>query len=172
MLFENEPHYKFFKLIASTYLRTRRFVERQCKPLNMTYPQLGALIVLTRMNNISQRELADILETDTTTAMVLCDSLEKKGWLVRLKDKTDRRVNRLMLTDSGREVYKQASSQLQAVYDCIFNANQSDELNEILPSLEKVNQYIKEVTKDDSFSPFKIAEIGKDHNSLELTKRR
>ena len=149
MLFENEPYFKLIQLVAGIHIRTRKFTERQLKKLNMTYPQLGALMALIRKDDITQRELAELLETDATTAMVLCDSLEKRGWLVRSRDKTDRRVNRLLLTDSGKGIYAQAMSLIQTGYEYVFNRTQSDELNRVLPSLEEVYQHIKEVTQED-----------------------
>jgi len=150
MLFENEPYFKLIQLAAGIHIKTRKFTERQLKKLNMTYPQLGALMVLIRKDDITQRELAELLETDATTAMVLCDSLEKRGWLVRSRDKADRRINRLILTDSGRDNYTQAMNLIQTGYEYVFNRTQSDDLNRVLPFLEEVYQHIKEVTQEDS----------------------
>ena len=111
----------------------------------MTYPQLGALMALVRKDNITQRELAELLDTDTTTAMVLCDSLEKKGWLKRKQDKTDRRANRLVLTDAGRNSCIKAMMLIQTGYEHVMSKISTDELTEILPFLEGLYQHIKDV---------------------------
>jgi DNA-binding MarR family transcriptional regulator len=149
MLFENEPYFKLIQIIAGIHIRTRKFTERQLKQLNMTYPQLGALMALIRKDDITQRELAELLETDTTTAMVLCDSLEKRGWLIRTRDRNDRRVNRLVLTDNGKDIYAQAMKLIQTGYEYAFKRTPSDELNKVLPFLENIYQHIKEVTLED-----------------------
>ncbi len=146
MLFENEPYFKLIQLVAGIHIKTRKFTERKIKSLNMTYPQLGALMALIRKDDITQRELAKLLETDTTTVMVICDSLEKRRWLVRSRDKTDRRINRLKLTDSGRDIYAQAMNLIQTGYEYVFNRTQSDELRRVLPFLEQVYKHIKEAT--------------------------
>jgi len=148
MLFENEPYFKLIQLVAGIHIKTRKFTERKIKKLNMTYPQFGALMALIRKDDITQSQLAELLETDNTTAMVLCDSLEKRGWLVRTRDKTDRRVNRLSLTDNGRDLYAQALNLIQNGYEYVFNKTQSDELNKTLPFLEQVYQYIKEASEE------------------------
>ena len=148
MLFENEPYFKLIQLVAGIHNRTRKFTERKIKRLNMTYPQLGALMALIRKDDITQSQLAELLETDNTTSMVLCDSLEKRGWLVRTRDKTDRRVNRLSLTDSGRDIYKQAIDLIQIGYEYVFNKTQPNEMNKLLPFLEQVYQHIKEATQE------------------------
>ena len=149
MLFENEPYFKLIQLVAGIHIRTRKFTERKIKKLNMTYPQLGALMALIRKDDITQSQLAELLETDNTTAMVLCDSLEKRGWLVRTRDKTDRRVNRLSLTDSGKDIYAQATNLIQTGYEYVFNKTQPNELSKLLPFLEEVYQHIKEVAQED-----------------------
>jgi DNA-binding MarR family transcriptional regulator len=148
MLFENEPYFKLIQIVAGIHLKTRKFTEKQVKQLNMTYPQLGALMALIRKDNITQRELAELLETDTTTAMVLCDSLEKKGWLMRTRDRNDRRVNRLIMTDKGKDIYAQAMSLIMAGYEYVFKGAPPDELNKVLPFLEKIYKHIKEVTQE------------------------
>ena len=148
MLFENEPYFKLIQLVAGIHIKTRKFTERKLKQLNMTYPQLGALMALTRKDDITQRELAELLETDTTTAMVLCDSLEKRGWLMRTRDRNDRRVNRLIMTDNGRDVYAQAMNLIMTGYEYVFKRAPADELNKVLPFLERVYQHIKEVTEE------------------------
>jgi MarR family transcriptional regulator for hemolysin len=146
MLFEKEPYFKLIQLIAGIHIKTRKFTEQRIKNLNMTYPQLGALMALVRKDNITQRELAELLETDTTTTMVICDSLEKKGWLKRKPDKTDRRANRLVLTDVGRNSCTQAIMSIQIGYEYAMSKISSDELNQVLPFLQGLYQRIKEVS--------------------------
>ncbi len=148
MLFAAEPYFRLIQLIAGIHIQTRRFTEQRIKALNMTYPQLGALMALIRKDDITQRELAELLESDTTTAMVLCDSLERKGWLKRRPDKADRRVNRLRLTEAGRKIYTQAMALIQAGYESAFSKISPDKLNQVLPVLEELYQQIKEVASE------------------------
>jgi len=148
MLFENEPYFKLIQLVAGIHVKTRKFTERKIRKLNMTYPQFGALMALIRKDNITQSQLAELLETDNTTAMVLCDSLEKRGWIVRTRDKADRRVNRLLLTDTGKDIHAQAVNLIQNGYEYVLNKTQPSELNKILPFLEQVYLHIKEATEE------------------------
>lgn len=147
MLFENEPFFKLIQLVAGIYINTRKFSESKIKDLNMTYPQLGALMALIRNDDISQSKLARLLETDNTTSMVLCDSLEKRGWLTRNSDKIDRRVNRLRLTEDGKKVYVQAMSLIQDGYVRSFDKIDTNELSTILPILEHIYLNVKEAVR-------------------------
>ena len=148
MLFDNEPYYQLVQLVAGIHINIRKYTEKQIKVINMTYPQLGALMALIRNDDITQKELATLLETDTTTSKVLCDSLEKKGWLKRKSDKKDRRVNRLHLTEIGKQMCAEAMNLIQTGYEKVFNKVQIDELNRVLPFLEKLYHDIKEITQE------------------------
>ncbi len=139
MLFRNETDKKVFELITGIYIRFGRLSQQQLKKLNMTFSQFRTMLILSQKDNITQREFADRIDTDTTTVMVLCDSLEKKGWLMRMPDATDRRVNRLVLTDEGKKVFAQALPLLQKTYNDYALSNIStDELKAAIPALEKL----------------------------------
>jgi MarR family transcriptional regulator for hemolysin len=148
MLFELEPHFRLVQLVAGIQIKTRQYAERRIRTLNMTYPQLGALMALCRKDRITQRELASLLETDTTTAMVLCDSLEKKGWLKRKRDATDRRANRLVVTAAGREAHNEALLLIQSGYEYVFGRTSPEEVERVLPVLESLYQRLKEVSPE------------------------
>ncbi len=146
MLFEEEPQLRLIQLASGIHIKTRRFTERRIRTINMTYPQFGALMALFRKDNITQRELAQLLEVDTTTAMVLCDSLQKKGWLKRRRDRKDRRVNRLVLTQAGKNAHAQALSLIQTGYESVFSKVSIEEVNHVLPTLERLYERVKEVS--------------------------
>ncbi len=145
MLFEDEPYCRMIQLISGIYLKTRHWTERQIKALDMTFPQLGALIVLSQHDGITQRDMASRLETDATTVMVLCDSLEKKNWLRRVPDKSDRRVNRLVLTDHGNHIYQEALSRIQSGYGYMVKSAQFGGLHTTIALLENLERNINEL---------------------------
>jgi DNA-binding MarR family transcriptional regulator len=145
MLFENEPDHRIFLLIAGIWGKSRHWFEQQLKTLNMTFPQFSTLTALSRKDGVTQRELADMVETDTTTIMVLCDSLEKKGWLKRMPDPNDRRVNRLILTDSGRGMYSKAAPLVRSGYEHILKGIGAKEFKKVMPILENLYQNTNEL---------------------------
>ena len=144
MMTPDEPHWRIFALISGIYLKSRRLAEESLKPLNATWPQFGALLNLARGDRITQRELAERLEADATTTMVLCDSLEKKGWLNRVKDPTDRRVNRLVLTEEGRNVFARAFPLMMSRYKILAEGVSQEKIEAALPVLEEMYGIISE----------------------------
>jgi len=144
MKFENEADKHVFELITGIHLYSERLLKRKLKSLNMTAPQFRTITVLCQKENITQREFAEAIEADTTTAMVLCDSLEKKGWLKRVPDPNDRRANRLFLTDSGKHAFSQAAPIIQAIYnEYALRGISAEELKAAVPALEKLYQNIR-----------------------------
>jgi len=146
----NEPPWTLYALISGIYLKSRRLSEKSLKPLRLTFPQFGALLNLSFQDNITQKQLSERLDIDTTTAMVICDSLGKKGYLKRVKDPADRRVNRLVLTEEGKNVTAKAYTVMMKRYKFFVNTIAQQELEVIIPLLEKLyrvikNQYQKEV---------------------------
>jgi len=145
-----EPHWKLYALISGIYQKSRRLSEKTLKPLRITFPQFGALLRLSFQDNVTQKELSEIMDTDTTTIMVICDSLEKKGLLKRMKDPSDRRVNRLVLTEKGKDVVSKAYPLMTQRYDFFVKSISEDELDTITPVFEKLylaikSQYEKEL---------------------------
>lgn len=142
MMAPDEPHWKLFHLISGIYVKSRRTAEKWLKPLNMTWPQFGALLNLAQEDWITQRELAERLEVDTTTTMVLCDSLERKGWIDRVKDASDRRVNRLVLTEEGRSAFTAAYPLMLSGYRLYTDAISPAKIDVVLPILGELYDHI------------------------------
>ena len=148
----DEPHWQLYALVSGIYTKSRRLSEESLKPLGVTFPQFGTLYRLSFRDNITQKELSEIMDTDTTTIMVICDSLEKKGFLKRMKDPKDRRVNRLVLTNEGKKVISKAYPLMMKRYEFFTNSVTREELELITPILRRLyiaikNQHQKELER-------------------------
>ena len=138
-----EPHWKLYALISGIYHKSRRLSEETLKKLRITFPQFGVLLRLSFQDNITQKELSNIMDTDTTTIMVICDSLQKKGFLKRMEDPSDRRVNRLILTEEGKNIVSEAYPLMMKRYEFFVNSISQKELETITPILEKLYAAIR-----------------------------
>lgn len=74
-------------------------------PAGITGPQFTLLQVLKLAPEISQKQMAEILGTDSTTLTRTLALLEKRGWLSSGAAK-DRRALRLGLTKGGEREYE------------------------------------------------------------------
>ena len=141
---QTEPPWQLFAVVSGIYIKSRQIVEEQLKPLNVTWPQLGALFNLAQEDNITQAKLAERLEADPNTTMVLCNSLERKGWVTRNKDPSDKRVNRISLTEEGKMVFQQAYPLVLEDYSIFTKSITMEEIGQILPILSKLYARVDE----------------------------
>ena len=141
---QTEPHWQIFAVVSGIYIKSRRIAEEQLKPLDVTWPQLGALLNLAQEDNITQAKLAERLEADPNTTMVLCNSLERKGWVTRNKDPSDKRVNRISLTEEGKMVFQQAYPLVLEDYSIFTKSITMEEIGQILPILSKLYARVDE----------------------------
>jgi DNA-binding MarR family transcriptional regulator len=81
--------------------------DRRVRELGLTRSQWLAIGTLRRNPGISQSGLAEILDVEPITVARTIDRLEKSGWIERRPDTSDRRVNRLYLTDRVQGVVAQ-----------------------------------------------------------------
>ena len=82
--------------------------------------------------------LAQKLGLDNSTVTRLIGNLEKKGVLKRERSQSDRRVNRVFLTDAGEEVLSQLESRNAEFGERIENQLSDEEREVIRESLEGV----------------------------------
>ena len=76
----------------------------QAVPHDGARNEFGTLMAILQNPVIDQKRLAALMVLDATTIGQLVDNLERKGHVRRIASPTDRRVNRLEVTESGREV--------------------------------------------------------------------
>ena len=91
-------------LISDVARLIRTVFDRRVHRLGLTRAQWLVLTRLNRRPGASQSELADMLEVERATAGRMVDRLERKGWVIRRPDPTDRRVNRLFLSPAADRI--------------------------------------------------------------------
>lgn len=70
--------------------------------LDLTAPLTGVLRLIAVQPGLSQQALAGVLGAAPSRVVAWVDDLEGRGWVERVRDPQDRRVNVLQLTAGGR----------------------------------------------------------------------
>jgi DNA-binding MarR family transcriptional regulator len=78
---------------------------------DLPVPQIRALHMIAHRRHCAMGDLAERLGVAMSTATLLADRLEQRGWVQRVDDPEDRRVVRLALTPEGRGVVEQRRQQ-------------------------------------------------------------
>ncbi len=144
MLFEETLAGHMVELIWRIYFFTRKGIDLRLKKLELTYPQFGTLVALSKEENISQKMLAEALGTDTTNVMVVCDSLEKKALIERTSHPKDRRVNLIVRTETGKQLTLDAMKLMQDYVSRIMGRLDEKELKTVMPILKKLYENLIE----------------------------
>jgi MarR family transcriptional regulator, transcriptional regulator for hemolysin len=80
----------------------RTYIDQCAREHGMTRAQWGALARLERQEGMTQTEMAEVLEIQPISLVRLIDRLCQHGLVERRPHPSDRRANRLYLTDKGR----------------------------------------------------------------------
>ncbi|MBR0130545.1 MAG: MarR family transcriptional regulator [Firmicutes bacterium] len=89
------------------------------EPLDLTYTQYIAMMVIWEKESLSSKELGDILYLDSGTLTPLLKKLEDKGFVERKRSESDARNLIVSLTEKGRELREKAVDVPQQVGSCI-----------------------------------------------------
>jgi len=93
----------FIKLTRATDSLLSRL--SRCESLkNLTMSQFGVMEMLYYLGPLSLGEISEKLLKSTGNITVVIDNLEKRDFVVRERDKQDRRIIRVSLTPQGSEL--------------------------------------------------------------------
>jgi len=130
-----------YALVSSASARSRRAAEAKLRERGLTYAQYGALVALVEHDGLSQAELAQALETDSTTAMVLRGSLERKGYVDRKADPGDARIRRIVLTSTGKSIVAKVKPEIATLFAPGAKLFSDQDMNKMVALLEKLRGF-------------------------------
>ena len=145
---DDERHIGFLISDVARLLRTA--FDRRVRGLGLTRSQWLVINRLHRRPGATQSELAEMLEVEKATAGRMVDRMEKKGWVVRRPDATDRRVNRLHLTDEADLLQVQLSQIADRTVDdalALLSVRERDRFSE---SMRRVKRQLQSMLDPDS----------------------
>lgn len=104
----------------------------------VTGPQLWALKTIFQNGSLSLRDLSKRMYLHPSTISGVIDRLEKKGYVLRDRDKKDRRVVKVWLTAKGKRLIKRAPNPVQGKMIYGLKRLRKERLNIIYDSVQKL----------------------------------
>lgn len=117
-----------------------------------TTVQFGALSYLSRHPGASQQDLSEAMDLDRSTVAAIASRLERQRHIQRERDAQDRRRNRLVLTDLGRDVLTQLTPLVIAEENSLaggLTEAERDQLRTLLRKLLAHTWAIRELTHNE-----------------------
>tara|TARA_Y100000816_G_C26021852_1_gene534616 strand:- start:673 stop:1092 length:420 start_codon:yes stop_codon:yes gene_type:complete len=87
---------------------------------NISFQQTLAIASIDD-DGLEMSSLSKTLGIDNSTGTRLIDGLEKKGLVIRVRDKIDNRIFKIFLTNRGKKIYSSIESELEKIGDGIEN---------------------------------------------------
>lgn len=109
------------------------------KDVPLTPEQFMLIDLLWNQGEMSQQELADQLQKDKNSVTKLVDAIERKGFVVRRQNISDRRSNTLVLTEKAESLKADAKQKGIDILDQMLEGISEEEIRTFLTTLRKLN---------------------------------
>ena len=113
---------------VSAAITRRLYRDFRAANISMTPEQWVVVMSLYHKDGITQQELANLTFKDKPSITRLIDNLEKQHLVVRMADKTDRRINLIQLTKAGRLMHEKVRQIASATMKEALNGISQEEV--------------------------------------------
>ncbi len=127
--------------IHLTGCRLRQYIAVMLKKegVPLTPEQFMLIDLLWNLGEMTQQQLADQLQKDKNSVTQLVDALERKGFVERRRNPSDRRSNTLVLTEKAERLKMEAKRKGILIMDRMLDGVTEEELRTLLAILRKLN---------------------------------
>ncbi len=128
-----------WKYFAHIYRDLRNRISARLRKYNIGSGQSEVLRFLFHAGDgKSQDEISRELELDNTTVTRAIQRLAKNGYVVKIKDEKDRRINRIYLTEKAEKVDSIAKDTKEKVFEILVDGVSDDELEIFMKVLKRM----------------------------------
>ena len=124
-----------------TGCKLKQFIAAKLRQKNvpLTPEQFLLIDLLWNQGSMSQQQLADQMHKDKNSVTKLVDAIERKGFVYRQQNASDRRSNTLVLTEKALELKDHAKQKGISILDEMLVDISETELRAFLSTLNKLN---------------------------------
>jgi len=121
----------------------RAYADKAAARYGITRAQWAVLARVERAEGMKQTELAEQMEMQPITLTRLIDKLCANGWVERRGDETDRRVNRLYLRKTGRQLLGKLSGLRSELTATALDGINPPDAQRLLSQLELIKENVR-----------------------------
>jgi MarR family 2-MHQ and catechol resistance regulon transcriptional repressor len=118
-------------------------LEKALQPIGITHAQAGVLLTISRKHDATMAELARFMAVTPQAFHHIAITLERRGFIQRVRKADNRKSFYLKLTTEGRQLEKRAEVPLKTEQDKLKNQFTSRELDELYTLLVKFEATFK-----------------------------
>lgn len=113
--------------------------------IDLTFEMLQIISRLWIKQGVTQQYLAEKTAKDKACLTHLINNLEKRGWVVRRKDKTDQRNKLIFLTPDGEALSNQVRPLINSVYNHAGEKMGQENMRFCLDNLKLLDEGFNEI---------------------------
>lgn len=110
------------------------------KNIDLTPEQFLLIDLLWNNGAMSQQKVADMMQKDKNSITKLADALEKKGMVVRQKDRFDLRSNILVPTPKAEELKNEAKEKGISILESVLEGIDEEDVRTFLDTLARITE--------------------------------
>ena len=143
----NESARELILQILRTRMAFRQTLQRVLKRHNedMTFEMQQVMNCLWNEQGISQQSLAEKTAKDKACLTNLINNLEKKNWVIRKEDSSDRRNRLIFLTVQGEELALTVKPLINDIYTQTGIEMEVSRINECTEDLKRLYEALNEI---------------------------
>lgn len=143
----NEPTRELILQMLRTRMAFRQTLQRVLKRNNvdMTFEMLQVMNCLWIEQGVSQQYLAEKTAKDKACLTNLITNLEKKKWVVRKEDPTDRRNRRVYLTILGEQLAETVKPLIKDIYTQVDEQMGTEQIEACRVQLQKLHATLNSI---------------------------
>ncbi|MFT4105358.1 MAG: MarR family winged helix-turn-helix transcriptional regulator [Lacrimispora sp.] len=126
----------------------RCILDERLKETGVYRSQHQILMMLSDHSNVSQKEIAKRLYVSTATIAVSVKKLEKGGYITRIMDQEDNRMNQLCLTEKGKNMVGNSREFFQNVEKQMFHGFSNQELETMKEYLDRIYENLSRIQEE------------------------
>lgn len=119
--------------------RQRLFLNRELEKFGIQNMMIKYIVSLHKRPGVSQDYLADVHSVDKSHVARMSGKLEEIGYVYRLQDESDRRLNCLYLTEKGEELYNELQILMMKWGTIITENISAEDIEHTVSTVKKLN---------------------------------
>lgn len=142
------PRDTYIDELSKVSRKIRTLFDARVKQRGLTFARARTMMLLDRMEILSQKDLAEELEIETPTMVRLLDGLEKQGFIERRSVDGDRRAKQIVMTPLGAELASEVNQLAQELRAEFLKGVDEKALVAGLEVMRAINRNIGDMDKD------------------------
>jgi len=138
-----QPFGRMLSIIGKDYLH---LINLKLNKLDIERNYYALVLIEKAEENITQQELAGMLDIDKVTMLRSIDYLSEKGYVDRVRSTTDKRKYSLIITDKARKVLPEIKNSFNEINNIALNGLSPLQITELYSVLNSIKSNITNYT--------------------------